>query len=67
MVGWFIKIVLILLSIENLIHRVRTEAHTWPIFYVLNFGYLFKNRSDGDIKDSGRHNAGSNERNITNP
>ena len=27
-------------------------CNTWPIFYVLNFGYLFKSKKDGDSKDS---------------
>lgn len=52
--GWVVlKILLLIISIENLVHRIRTEAHTWPIFYVLNFGYLFKSKDNGDSKDRG--------------
>lgn len=53
MAAWIIKIIVIVISLENLVHRLRTEAHTWPIFYVLSFGYLFKSKKDGDSKDSG--------------
>ncbi len=53
MAAWIIKAILILISLENLVHRLRTEAHTWPIYYVLNFGYLFKSKKDGDSKNIG--------------
>jgi len=53
MASWIIKIILLIISIESLIHRVRSESHTWPFFYVLRFGYLFKKGKDGGHENGG--------------
>tara|TARA_Y100001951_G_C11128111_1_gene176668 strand:+ start:318 stop:521 length:204 start_codon:yes stop_codon:yes gene_type:complete len=66
-IAWIIKIILIIISLENLVHRIRTEAHTWPIFYVLNFGYLFKKGKDGNIKNDRGLDHGDYRDDTTNP
>lgn len=62
----WLKIIIIIISIENLIHRIRTEAHTWPIFYVLRFGYLFKDKNNGTTQNDGRDYISNDKCGTTN-
>jgi len=51
--SWILKIILLLISLENLIYKVRKESYKWPFFYVLIFGYLFRKREMEIMRTAG--------------